>query len=544
MIINNSQLGNYDNRRTIYILAVLSSFVLSLASAWGAMPNNDGLLYLKTAQIFLDQGLKEAFISYHWPFYSILTACIAKITSLSLMNSAYMLNSILHAGIVVLYLKIFEKLSSDKKELWLALLVIIMFPQFNDYRHYILKDNGFWLFSLLGMLNLCNYADNSTRLLSGLKKSSLLLFDKNIILYHLSFALAFLFRAEAIIIDALLPLSLVFFTSGNNKNQMLKAIYLPLALLSSVIVIIPILIAIFYSNILTWEQLGTAVYFNLHIYQLDTLSNMYKTSLEALNRYVFNQTPVNSFEGKAFLLSGATAVYVVHLFNVLNIFNTFLLGVVAQKFRSKFTQNNFKIVLFSAVVTALFPLGFLYLIFVTSGRYYILSSLLLLLFVPFGLRYCIERVLDNEYYLRYRKASNILAGIFVTVMILSGPISTGYSKDYIKQAGNWYKEQNFPRDLTYTNYQQVRYFADVDTVLLILDKLTDDEFLVSKKIHKDKIKYVLLKVNGKNKKYLQRLEDLKEAGKISVLNQFANKRGDRVIIFELNDGTDASVLAT
>ena len=75
-------------------VAFFASLILSFAAWMTSTINRDGMLYVDTARIFLDQGFAAAKASFQWPFISIFIALSAKLTGLPLEAAGY-----LHVGV-------------------------------------------------------------------------------------------------------------------------------------------------------------------------------------------------------------------------------------------------------------------------------------------------------------------------------------------------------------------------------------------------------------------------------------------------------------
>ena len=92
----------FKSSATVYIFAILIAMVTTLASIFHAgIINTDGILYMRVAQTWLEQGTHAAIHEYSWVFYSILVANLSKILSLSLENTAYLFNILFNILIVV-----------------------------------------------------------------------------------------------------------------------------------------------------------------------------------------------------------------------------------------------------------------------------------------------------------------------------------------------------------------------------------------------------------------------------------------------------------
>lgn len=137
-------------------LAVLASLLLSaLALAGRGSLNDDGILYLLTAQAYIDGGLAAAAQAYPWPFHSALIGLLSRL-GLSLQAAADLLNAGLFALLCGAFVALAERLYPGARRLhWLAALAVLLLPELNGLRGLVLRDTGFlafWLLSLLGLL--------------------------------------------------------------------------------------------------------------------------------------------------------------------------------------------------------------------------------------------------------------------------------------------------------------------------------------------------------------------------------------------------------
>ena len=77
--------------------AVIASLLLSSFSTLTAsLPNDDAYTYIRTAEIFLDDGVSAAISHYTWAGYPILIGA-ASMFGLSLLEAAYALNTIFYS---------------------------------------------------------------------------------------------------------------------------------------------------------------------------------------------------------------------------------------------------------------------------------------------------------------------------------------------------------------------------------------------------------------------------------------------------------------
>jgi hypothetical protein len=204
-------------RRCIYLIdqfnyihpiaAILSLMTLFIAVNTQAPINNDGILYLHTAEAFVNSGWQEAMKHYNWPFYSIFIAWLSKLTHLSFENSTYVLNA------------------GSRFVQFLGALIILSHPQLHHYQHYIVRGFGYWAFSLLALLHFI-------RFYKYLKW-------RHALGWGIFISIAILFRPEGLVLCCFGPLVLLFrsgTTPWNKLGNTLKAYSFNIIAISIIIV--------------------------------------------------------------------------------------------------------------------------------------------------------------------------------------------------------------------------------------------------------------------------------------------------------------------
>lgn len=127
--------------------AFVASLLLSFIAYMGSTLNRDGVLYITTAQIFLDDGFSAARASFNWPFLSISIAVISKILGLALGHAAYLLNALFMAGACALMVSCANR--QQPEIAWSVCLVTLALPGLNEYRNELLREYGCWFFIML-----------------------------------------------------------------------------------------------------------------------------------------------------------------------------------------------------------------------------------------------------------------------------------------------------------------------------------------------------------------------------------------------------------
>jgi len=85
--LNKNILQEIDIRIAAVGLSLLVSF---FTSSLTILPNDDAYTYVRTAEIFLNEGINAAIQHYTWAGYSLLIALISKL-GLDLFNAAYLI---------------------------------------------------------------------------------------------------------------------------------------------------------------------------------------------------------------------------------------------------------------------------------------------------------------------------------------------------------------------------------------------------------------------------------------------------------------------
>jgi hypothetical protein len=127
-----------------WLFASISLFISVYIYSQTVITNTDGILYLRIADTFLSDGFNAAKNLYPNPYYSVLVGLIAKLTGLTTFISAQALNTFTCAAIAWLIVDIANLTSQSKYNPWIAGLVFTLYPPFNEYRDFIIRDFLFW----------------------------------------------------------------------------------------------------------------------------------------------------------------------------------------------------------------------------------------------------------------------------------------------------------------------------------------------------------------------------------------------------------------
>lgn len=127
--------------------AFLGSLLLSFIALQKGTLNRDGMLYVETARIFIEQGFHAAMANFNWPFLSLLMAWLSLPTGLDLETSGHLLNALFMAGACALLVACARR--GFPEATWHVCLAVLALPGLNGYRDELLREYGSWFFIML-----------------------------------------------------------------------------------------------------------------------------------------------------------------------------------------------------------------------------------------------------------------------------------------------------------------------------------------------------------------------------------------------------------
>ena len=194
--------------------AFIGSLLLSFVAVQGHLVNRDGIYYLETARTMLESGLVAGWQAGEWAFLPTLIAALAFVMKVSPETAAMVINALFMAGTCALLVGITRRRLPEAA--WLACLVVLAMPAYNQYRNEVLREYGFWFFSMLAFWLAIRWNDTQRW--------------RDALLCQGALALAALFRLEAVAFYPALMLWQAFGAPNGRKiRRVLVVGSLPLA---------------------------------------------------------------------------------------------------------------------------------------------------------------------------------------------------------------------------------------------------------------------------------------------------------------------------
>lgn len=499
-----------NSQKYLLSLAVLLNFLVTYLSLLHQQPFNvDGIIYLNTAQAYLDHGFKAAVTIYPWPFYSILIAITSKMTHLPLLHAGVLLTAVLTSLIVVSYILLIKELGGTITEQYLGLLIILIFPFLNHDRYNILRDFGYYAFFLLSLFYLIRYLK--------------LLNWPNAFGFTISLIIAMLYRLEGSLILLLAPLIVLFKPQLKFSNKLLATLklYTPSIILGSLVTLL--------------------VFYKFYTFQINLNSiNIFITALQqgpsnildtfSAKELLIQQHVLNIFgqdDAASFLIGGIIGIFINTFLSAMGWLYT-ILFIYALFSKKIVIENNAKLALYAFIsICIITMLGFIVEELFLVERYILPLCLLLLLFVPFSLTALIQYYLQNKK--KYWLPVILTCAFIYTIIASFGQFGT--SKTYILTAGDWLKKHTPVNSRVYSNDPTLTYYSDRTGIPYTGVVMDIDWFSALKKAPLKNFDYLALVIhNDEINKKQQVIVWLKK----QPIESWQNNYGDEAVIFDLH----------
>lgn len=423
----------------IRIYAVAASLLLSLwHSLSHQLPNPDAFTYVRTAQIFLDQGIGAAFSWYPNATYPTAMGILHIILGVDLFTAGAIINGAFFALLTYAFITLVKEIDTSQTIGLFAAFTILGFSELNEYRYFLIRDAGFLALLFCALLHL-------TRCYKSFA-------FKNAIFFCLFCFAAALFRAEALVFYALSPVVLLF-NPNTNLGQRMSAFGKVQALNLAIGVIGILTLSLVGFDFVSNLQNAAAIYAPY----LDQLAQYFGAENRELTTVVFGKYASNhsSQDIGLFLVSGMVGLLIKKILVGLNIAALFIL-ILGISQRSIKLPATLRPAIFFAALAFGIMLGFLILTRFLSGRYTLSFCLLVLLLVP--------SVLDNAWTIATKsRKSKLWRSALVALALfcfVDSHFNTIESSVNANATSEWLRENTSLQALVLTNDTYVAYHSE------------------------------------------------------------------------------------
>jgi hypothetical protein len=490
------------------VVAMLVSVALSIYVV-GRNPllNDDAYGYLHAAQLFQQEGLRTVLDLYGWYGYSILIALIDPVIPGDMLQSAHWFNALCYVLLTSAFIRLAAQLhpAPTTRLRWFAALTILLFPEINEMRYFLIRDFGYWAFTLWSLSFLIDF-NARPRLWAA-------------VLWCVCVLIAISFRLEGLLILAFVPLLLSLPPRRGQPWEVRK-----LTRLWSVLGVGLVLVAVlcYLAGIDLVALIGFAYRYYLPL--LFNLGGSVRDTTAALVQVLF--TPDN-FPGAENLWHGGVIIGFAYAFTVLvNMIQALSLPLavlLAWGWARGLLQPQPHVArplaayLLSAVVALTL---FMFIMHFLTQRYAVLLCLVLLTQVPLLLEHLAQTAREQEFLPKFRWA----LAAFCIYYFGDSFVSFGYSRAYVEDAIAWTRSE-LPVDATlYTNDRAVAYESghveDYDLV-------NRDASLALQQAEPGD--YLALDV-GYDEVTLR--DELEQQRDLALRKSFSNERGDEIRVYQ------------
>lgn len=498
------QIGNLlNNEKLLYLLLISISAAFSVANIQGSVINRDAIVYLSTAEAFLQGGLSATLQIYGWPAYAILGALLSKTLNISIENSFYLINSIFYAVIPAVFLKLYTTATNNRHGLLIAALASLLLPAFNGYREMIIRDVGYWLFSLLALLYFFQFIRT--------QKTS------HALQWQLAIAAAFMFRSEAIAWIIGLPLCLFWvgnFTLSARLKSWLTCTSIYICALIAACVFLLINDAALETLL---KKIPSTEAFTNSLYSL-------KTAQENMATYVLNPF---SKEYAPFILNVGLIAHLIHtlLLAVSWPYLVFTFIAIRKNANIEWTDEN-KIALWAIAINLAMLTTFVLAQQFMIERYTVLTALLILLLISQPISDWTESIWPNaSAWIKYGL-------VFIAIVLMVDIVTTkNPPPTNLISAGEWLKQNTTPHTPVALSDNRLLHYSGRlrEGVTCLIDR----DLRISL-ASTDKLKaYAYLVIQTKQKSLQQDTMHLVQEGVFHEIKTF--KRGKSVTVIFKNE---------
>jgi hypothetical protein len=443
--------------------------MLLLATVWILFQSRfeisaDSTLYINQAHLFSINEVRSAIDLYNWPFYSYSISFIHRLLSLSIIDSARVINAFFFLISCLYFLKILLIITERDKVIFSGFIIIITsIPLMDDYLSMMLRDCGSWAGFLAGIYYFMRWVKHNLLIDCGL--------------WQLSFLIGFLFRIELFIFLIILPFVSVYIIKDSLKS------YVVLLYSYSLLIILLLTSIIFY-----FGNFLPDISFNSPLVRFQQLLSKPLVTLNEL----FKPLPIytDNFDLKIQLEDYSVAVkysilstiIILSWLSTIKIFHL-LTGLITLKFSLILSKFNLTLLII-LIISFLIPTFFEFTSFDVSGRYWIFSIWVFYIYSAIGLDYCFNNI--DKY--GFKKGKLLLFFLWATIIIYMATVLFDSSIKSYSQSILWVRSNGIHVNEIYTNDLRINAFIkgqnypykEKDIKYLVINNVSHHEYLSSR----------------------------------------------------------------
>lgn len=490
--------------RDIRVHAVLSSFLLSAVTVMlKRIPNDDSFTYLRTAELFLDEGIVAAFQHYPWAAHSILIAIVQSLPGVSLLAAAQILNAVWFAVVTAGFISVVRLLDTSKRVSLLAAITVLAYPHLNEFRFSIIRDIAFLGLALWAVFWFLRYY-RSGRAAQAAGFCACLVAGA-------------LFRAEALVFLLLAPLSMLVHPTLDLRQRLQR-----LGVLWGMAALFPLLAvsAFTLAGIDLWQQLQTVAGVYLPFLQ-ETLNEL-GSNHEAIRNALFNDHAArHSSEYTGLIVfTGLLALLGSKLLESLGWTGGGILAYGLLKRHVSLAPLTSRPWLAWAGIALLILAAFTLVARFMTTRYTLFFGMLLMLLVPL----IVDRLWEEARRNGQMRWFSWVFGLILAYSAVDSHISFGEPKSWLPDTLEWLESQQHGDPVLVTNERYIAWRSGlIDAYDEVRRNMPVEPFLSAPE--------GALLVVEREPALFGTLEAAEQDGLVRELTRFEDRHGTRIIIY-------------
>ena len=515
MIRNASDLASRRFVWAIFGVGVIVSVVLSVWSiAIDSVINNDGIEYVRAAELLSSGNWQAAFTAYKWPFYPWLMMWVGDTVGISYETAGHALNTLFFTLIVVFFVSAVRAFGGRSRSItWIAMLIALAHPMFNEYRAFLIRDPGYLAAYLLAVCCLakCRWqpcARYRLAVIGCLVAATLFRVEGLVFLFStpILFSLSrpgsarYPYHWPALLVSALLVFFLGVVLGCSLFGSTCKST--PLSVIDDPI-------GIFAAG---WDQIAMAVV----------------PKLAALREFL---GPYSADKQYVLFVLAVIVVVIEAILAELTVPFVVLAGYALIQWTCFADNSLHKIWIALILVNAMVLLVFAWIMVFLAPRYPLAIGMTFLISVPFVAVQLWHRVRSDRITVMWR-AIIVLLLLWAVGESWSG-VSNFSRNEHHREAGIWLAEQAQETGALITNSRKVAYYADRHRDPRVWWEGKSTVFLL--KLSKDrwpKAQFAAVSVQRNENKLVA---GFTEAVGRSPVDIFKNGQGDQVLVYDLKN---------
>ena len=504
------------SRSFVFVTSIIGIIASVLLSVWSVtiddVINNDGIEYIKAAELWSIGDWRSAIAVWKWPLYPWLIMFVGDNLGIHYKTAGHFLNTIFFSLVVVFFVYTVRSFGGRSRLVTLmALLIALLHPAFNEYRAFLIRDPGYLAAYLCAVYSFVQY-----RWTQRLRYS---------ITAIVSLLIASLFRVEGLVFLFAVPVLLLISYSGSSKWPWLRY-------LASLFLILVLGVALGGWFMVTSDgPVGLLV--------VEDPINVFSEGWEQIRAVVTEKLVILQEEflgpysaGYAYLLFALTVVTVIgsSIASELAIPYVVLIGYGIYKHALVSDQQLhrlwFGLIMINGAILAVFALIMLFL----APRYPLAMAITLLIAVPF----VFERLMKDIQHKQVTKFGWVIVIICVTWALgesYSG-VSNFSRNSHLRDAGYWlYEKTKNTSGPILTNNRRIAYYANVRgrrEVIILDDQMVLAEF--ADLIEEFGSDFAGVRIQRSDSRFESQLNQAIKSNPTAVLD---NGHGDRVLLYDV-----------